>query len=115
MRTTITIYKQLGEFIEVMDKEAQQRGEGPIDKTIDQHFRSGVYLGNGLSNIILSLMPGKLMTLVELFGYHGDRKLGLELLAKAGGWTEDSDEPSISAGASLPSFLVLESQNLRPG
>ncbi|KAH6894046.1 hypothetical protein BKA70DRAFT_1320347 [Coprinopsis sp. MPI-PUGE-AT-0042] len=98
MRATITIYKQLGEYIDIMDKEAQQRGEGPIDRSIDQHFRSGVYLGNGLSNIILSLMPGKLMAIVELFGYHGDRKLGLELLTKAGGWTKDSDEPSVSAG-----------------
>jgi hypothetical protein len=26
------------------------------------------------------------MTLVELFGYHGDRKLGLRLLERAGGW-----------------------------
>ena len=26
------------------------------------------------------------MTLVELFGYHGDRKLGLSLLERAGGW-----------------------------
>ena len=57
-----------------------------IDTSIDPHFRSGVYLGVGMCNIILSMMPGKLMTLVELFGYHGDRKLGLSLLEKAGGW-----------------------------
>jgi hypothetical protein len=50
-----------------------------------------------LSHIILSLMPGKLMTLVELFGYHGDRKVGLELLMKAGGWTPEKTEPDISA------------------
>ena len=48
--------------------------------------------------MILSLMPGKLMTLVELFGYKGDRKVGLELLMKAGGWTEGSDEPEIGTG-----------------
>ncbi|KAG2006390.1 Inclusion body clearance protein IML2 [Coprinopsis cinerea AmutBmut pab1-1] len=97
MRTTITIYRQLGQYLDTVDAEAAERGEGPIDKSIDPHFRSGVYLGVGLSNLILSLMPGKLMTLVELFGYHGDRKLGLEMLAKAGGWTKDSDEPSVPA------------------
>ena len=57
-----------------------------IDPSIDPHFRSGVYLGNGMANIVLSLMPGKLMTVVEMFGYHGDRETGLELLMKAGGW-----------------------------
>lgn len=97
MRTTIGIYRQLGQYLDAMDAEASARDEGPVDKTIDSHFRSGVYLGIGLSHIILSLMPGKLMTLVELFGYHGDRKLGLEALMKAGGWTHEKDEPEISA------------------
>jgi hypothetical protein len=99
MRTTIGIYRQLGKYIEVMDAEATERGEGPEDISIDAHFRSGVYLGVGASNLILSLMPGKLMTLVELFGYHGDRHLGLEMLCKAGGWTKESSEPSISTEA----------------
>ncbi|KAF5353270.1 hypothetical protein D9756_007772 [Leucocoprinus leucothites] len=97
MRTMIGVYRQLGQFLDAVDAEATARGEGPMDKTIDPHFRTGVYLGVGLSHIILSLMPGKLMTLVELFGYHGDRKLGLELLMKAGGWSHEKDEPSISA------------------
>jgi hypothetical protein len=94
----ITVYRKLGEFVDTMDAEAVARGEGPEDKSIDIHFRSGVYLGNGASNLILSLMPGKLQTLVELFGYKGDRRLGLELLAKPGGWTEKTTEPSVSAG-----------------
>ena len=105
MRTMIGVYRQLGQFLDAVDAEAAARGKGPIDKTIDPHFRSGVYLGVGLSHIILSLMPGKLMTLVELFGYHGDRKLGLELLMKAGGWTHEQDQPLISASAWL-SFLT---------
>jgi hypothetical protein len=33
------------------------------------------------------MMPGKLLALVELFGYKGDRKFGLELLERAGGWS----------------------------
>jgi len=97
MRTMIGIYRQLGQFLDVVDAEAAARGEGPVDMSIDPHFRSGVYLGVGLSHIILSLMPGKLMTLVELFGYRGDRKLGLELLMKAGGWTYEQDQPLINA------------------
>ncbi|KAF8057374.1 hypothetical protein FPV67DRAFT_1723959 [Lyophyllum atratum] len=45
----------------------------PQDPTIDPHFRSSVYLGVGMCNIILSLMPTELATLVELFEYKGAR------------------------------------------
>lgn len=105
MRTIIGIYRQLGKYIEVMDAEAVARGEGPEDKSIDVHFRSGVYLGNGFSHLILSLMPGKLATLVELFGYKGDRQTALEYLNKSGGWTKDSDEPSVDICESI--FFLL--------
>jgi hypothetical protein len=86
MRTTISIYKSLLTYIDTADALHSSLGLGPIDPSIDPHFRSGVYLGNGMANIVLSLMPGKLMTVVEMFGYHGDRDMGLELLMKAGGW-----------------------------
>lgn len=88
------MYRALGAYLDAADTVAP-KGH---DDSIDVHFRSGVYLGVGMSNIILSLMPGKLMALVELFGYHGDRKVGLEMLMKAGGWVEGEDEPRISVG-----------------
>lgn len=96
MRSTMQVFRQLGKYLEQMDAEAQARGEGPEDKTVDVHFRTGVYLGVGMSHIVLSLMPARLATLVELFGYKGERHLGLELLQKAGGWTKESPEPSVS-------------------
>ncbi|CAL1697497.1 unnamed protein product [Somion occarium] len=96
MRTAFNIYRQLGKYLEAADAEAAARGEGPEDKSIDAHFRSGVYLGVGSSNLVLSMMPSRLVTLIELFGYKGDRKVGLELLYKAGGWTKDSQEPGVS-------------------
>jgi hypothetical protein len=99
MRASISIFQRLGEFVAHADAEATARGEGPDDKLIDAHFRSGVYLGVGLCNLVLSLMPGKLITLVELFGYHGDRHEGLRLLYRVGGWSADSQDPSISIGA----------------
>ncbi|KAF7982688.1 hypothetical protein HWV62_27180 [Athelia sp. TMB] len=96
MRTTIGVYKSLMKYLEVVDAEAIARGEGPVDKSIDAHFRSGVYLGNGMLNLILSLMPGKLQTLVELLGYKGDRHVALDLLALSGGWSAESNQPSVS-------------------
>ena len=100
MRATVTIYKSLLKFLETVDAEAETRGEGPIDKSIDPHFRSGVYLGNGVFNLILSLMPGKLQTLVELFGYKGDRQVALDFLAIPGGWSKDKAEPGVSISMS---------------
>ena len=76
MRTTINIYRQLGKYLEAADAEAQAKGKGPEDTSIDADFRSGVYLGVGLSNLVLSLMPSRLLTIVELFGYKGDRHAG---------------------------------------
>jgi len=96
MRTTISIYKSLLKFLETVDAEAEARGDGPEDESIDHHFRSGVYLGNGVLNLTLSLMPGKLQTVAELFGYKGDRQVALKYLSLPGGWTKDSAEPSIS-------------------
>ncbi|KAG1729945.1 outer membrane protein Iml2/Tetratricopeptide repeat protein 39 [Suillus paluster] len=60
------------------------------DPSIDMHFRTGVYLGLGMLHLVLSMMPGKLLVLVDLFGYKGDSKLGLELLEWAGGWGNGS-------------------------
>ncbi|RDB18771.1 Tetratricopeptide repeat protein 39B [Hypsizygus marmoreus] len=81
------------------------------DPSIDPHFRSGVYLGVGMCNIVLSLMPGKLATLVELFGYKGDRRVGLELLMRAGGWDGEFDEGEGSGegdGAREPTIGTAE-------
>lgn len=46
----------------------------------DARLRGEVYFGYGLMNIILSLIPPKLMKLANLFGFNGNRRLGLEAL-----------------------------------
>ncbi|KAG6906232.1 hypothetical protein DXG01_015064 [Tephrocybe rancida] len=63
------------------------------DPSINPHFRSGVYLGTGMCNIILSLIHGKLVTLIELFGYKGDHRTGLAQLMRAGGWDGEGGTP----------------------
>lgn len=107
MRTTISIYRQLGRYLDAADaaytalhsQDSQVSQSTPLeDPSIDRHFRSGVYLGVGLSYLILSLMPGRLLTIVEMFGYHGDRQKGLRLLEKAGGWDRISDDEVVSQG-----------------
>ncbi|KII86100.1 hypothetical protein PLICRDRAFT_56563 [Plicaturopsis crispa FD-325 SS-3] len=96
-RTTINVYLSLGKYVALLDEEAGRRGEGPEDKSLDKDFRSGVQLGVGASNMLLSLMPKTVVSVAELFGYHGDRETGLRLLMDAGGWSKESSEPTISA------------------
>ncbi|KAJ2743313.1 hypothetical protein GGI20_003851 [Coemansia sp. BCRC 34301] len=61
--------------------------------SVDDHFVSGTYLGMGIFNLILSMLPAKLLRFIELVGFKADRNLGLELLALAAGWRSD---PAIS-------------------
>ncbi|KAK0191720.1 hypothetical protein F5146DRAFT_929724 [Armillaria mellea] len=91
MRTSLNIYRLLYKYIKIMD-DASPKG---YDNTIDEHFRTGVYLGAGVSMLILSLLPSRIIAIVEIFGYHGDRHEALAILGKAGGWTLESDEPTI--------------------
>ena len=46
----------------------------------DSRLRGAVYFGYGLMNIIMSLIPPKLMKLANLFGFHGSRRVGLQAL-----------------------------------
>ncbi|EJD05281.1 uncharacterized protein FOMMEDRAFT_18880 [Fomitiporia mediterranea MF3/22] len=96
-RTMINIYLQLGKYLESADAEARARGDGPEDKSIDKDFRSGVELGVGASNLILSLMPERLLAVAEIFGYKGNREVGLKLLMKTGGWVKGEKEPRVSS------------------
>lgn len=92
----INTYLALGKYLDTVDAEARARGE-PEDTTIDKDFRSGVELGVGASNLILSFMPGKLLSVATIFGYSGDRNAGLKLLMKCGGWVKGEEKPHVDA------------------
>ncbi|KAJ3853348.1 hypothetical protein EV368DRAFT_73508 [Lentinula lateritia] len=113
MRTTIQVYRTLHKYINTMDAESVARGGPAEDPSIDAHFRSGVYLGAGMSSLILSLLPTKLLTIVEMFGYKGDRAEALELLGRAGGWSRDSDEPGVSADMKPSSCFAIAQEGVR--
>lgn len=82
-----------------MDAEAVARGEGPIDASVDQDFRSGVSLGNGCNSLVLSLLPDTVSHIAAMFGYKGDRIEALDMLRAPGGWSSDeahhSEEPKV--------------------
>ncbi|EIW69618.1 hypothetical protein TREMEDRAFT_44103 [Tremella mesenterica DSM 1558] len=87
LRSAHQIYKALQQFLEEADKDG-------FDDDVDMDFRSGVLLGTGTSSLMLSLLPGKVLKIAEVFGYAGDRTVALETLMAAGGWSKDSNEPA---------------------
>ncbi|KIY66759.1 hypothetical protein CYLTODRAFT_398199 [Cylindrobasidium torrendii FP15055 ss-10] len=93
MRTTFNIYQALYKYITTTDASAANGH----DLSIDEDLRSGVYFGYGLSSLILSLLPSKVITIVHIFGYTGNRKEALDVLSRAGGWSDDNAEPSKSS------------------
>ena len=46
----------------------------------DSRLRGGLYFGYGLMNVIVSLIPPKLMKVANLLGFRGSRKVGLQAL-----------------------------------
>ncbi|KAG8757111.1 hypothetical protein FRC14_002373 [Serendipita sp. 396] len=97
MRTCVGLFRSMNTFIEGIDAEAVERGEGPEDLALaDKDFRSGVYLGMGVMHLTLSLLPGRVIPILELFGYKGERTTALDLLAKSGGWKKGAAAPGIS-------------------
>jgi tetratricopeptide (TPR) repeat protein len=46
----------------------------------DNRSRAAVYFGYGMMNVVLSLIPPKLLRLANLLGFHGDRERGLQAL-----------------------------------
>jgi hypothetical protein len=57
MRSAEGIYRSLNSFCEAVDK-AHPSG---FDDSVDRDFRSGIELGVGMSALMLSMMPGKVV------------------------------------------------------
>ena len=77
----INTYLSLGKILVYIDSSDDKS----LSQAIDVDFRSGVELGVGASNLILSLLPDKLISVAEIFGYRGNREEGLRMLMGVGG------------------------------
>lgn len=99
LRNGYFMVRELFKFVEFCDgeaEEAQISGRRPT-VSVDQDFRSGVYLTNGICSLILSLLPTKALKMMEGFGFTGDRRFSLDVFARAGGWSKSRPLPTISA------------------
>ncbi|ORY90242.1 hypothetical protein BCR35DRAFT_299838 [Leucosporidium creatinivorum] len=90
MRNAYAIYRTLAAYVEAADTSY-----GGEDPSIDQDFRSGVFLGNGLISLILSLLPSAVLKIMTVFGFTGDREYALATLMKGGRWKPREAEPGM--------------------
>uniref|UniRef100_A0A8C0J874 Tetratricopeptide repeat protein 39B n=1 Tax=Chelonoidis abingdonii TaxID=106734 RepID=A0A8C0J874_CHEAB len=73
IRTSYQIYKECHQVL--------QMTQGNKNKNETYHqFEGGVKLGIGAFNLMLSLLPGRILRLLEFIGFSGNRKLGLHQL-----------------------------------
>jgi hypothetical protein len=101
----INTYLSLGKILAFIDASPDKS----LAKAIDVDLRSGVELGVGASNLILSLMPNKLIAVAEIFGYQGDRDEGLKTLMNIGGWVKGESEPRVG-----PSKWAIDLVSAKP-
>ncbi|KAJ1668608.1 hypothetical protein IW140_002640 [Coemansia sp. RSA 1813] len=107
VRSAYATYRNCYAFIQ----DAYTAGEA-----LDDHFVSGTYFGMGVFNIVLSMLPAKLLRFIELVGFSADRALGIELLYIAAGWRSDPltaplmSPPPLAAASLHPCGYGLRSE-----
>lgn len=84
IRASYSIFKNMYRFLRKVYKEEGE--EGFQKYNIDEHFVSGVLFGNGAFNMILSMMPSKLLRLFEFIGFSGNRQFSMSCLETGAKW-----------------------------
>ncbi|KAI8636358.1 hypothetical protein BD408DRAFT_437993 [Parasitella parasitica] len=92
VRASYNTYKTLKKYL-IHVQEQALLGKDVSSCDLDDHFTSGVSLGVGLFNIMISLLPNSVMKVVEFIGFTNDRAYGMEMLESAGGWEEYAGLP----------------------
>ncbi|KAL0145001.1 hypothetical protein V8B55DRAFT_1442612 [Mucor lusitanicus] len=92
VRASYNTYKTLKKYL-IHVQEQALLGKDVSSCGLDDHFTSGVSLGVGLFNLMISLLPNSLLKLVEFVGFTSDRAYGMEILETAGGWEQYAGLP----------------------
>ncbi|KAI8343980.1 hypothetical protein BC941DRAFT_464219 [Chlamydoabsidia padenii] len=87
IRNSYNTYITLAKYIKFVQQEAA-KGKDVKKYGLDEHFTSGVCLGVGTFNIVLSMLPASVIKVVEFIGFTVDRAHGLQVLTSAGGWDD---------------------------
>ncbi|XP_063770142.1 tetratricopeptide repeat protein 39B isoform X2 [Pseudophryne corroboree] len=89
IRTSYQIYKECHQVLAAMTKEDKESSD------THKQFEGGVKLGIGAFNLMLSLLPSRILRLLEFIGFSGNREVGLLQLREG------------ASGASLRAILCV--------
>ncbi|CAG8571646.1 15_t:CDS:2 [Ambispora gerdemannii] len=89
IRNSYIIFRNLAKFMECVKDD-----EDITTFEVDSHFSSGVSLGIGIFNLILSLLPPGILKIMHFVGFTSDRSFALRTLEFCGGWIHDSPDSS---------------------
>ncbi|CAG8510434.1 2404_t:CDS:2 [Ambispora leptoticha] len=96
IRNSYMIYRNLAKFLECVKKDEDMK-----NFEVDEHFSSGVSLGIGMFNLMLSLLPPRVLKIIEFVGFKSDRSLALKTLESCGGWTHVSPTNDTSSNGNI--------------
>uniref|UniRef100_A0A3Q3FL05 Tetratricopeptide repeat domain 39B n=1 Tax=Labrus bergylta TaxID=56723 RepID=A0A3Q3FL05_9LABR len=78
IRNSYQIFKECQTMASVT-KDMEER------KSTHVHFRGGISMGIGSFNLMLSLLPSRVLRVMEFLGFSGDREVGLSELRQGAG------------------------------
>ena len=91
IRSSYNTYCSLEKYIELE--------QHPLE---DEDLRSGVALGIGCFNMVLSMLPNTVIKVAEFIGFSADRDHGLRTLENVGGWQANNPTPRSKDGLRRP-------------
>ncbi|KAI9312224.1 hypothetical protein BX666DRAFT_1866434 [Dichotomocladium elegans] len=87
IRNSYNTYRVLEKYVDFVQAEAAA-GKDTTCYQLDDHFTSGVAMGVGCFNIILSLLPATVIKVAEFVGFSSDREHGMRVLESIGDWAD---------------------------
>jgi len=81
-----SLYTELLRYLIFLRKESKAGKTSALEENVinDGHFVSGIYLGLGGFNLVLSLLPNIVLRLLELIGLPANQAAGLKMLDQGG-------------------------------
>ncbi|KAI9142872.1 outer membrane protein Iml2/Tetratricopeptide repeat protein 39 [Paraphysoderma sedebokerense] len=64
-------------------RKFEEDSPGQLHLKVDKHTLGGAQFGIGIINVILSILPPKILRVISVLGYTANKELGYELLRKA--------------------------------
>lgn len=83
IRQSYNIFKTCYKFLVSLSKNGTQ---ALIQNGVDSHFITSVYLGLGGFNLMLSILPARVLRIFEIIGFAGHRDFGMKCLALGANW-----------------------------